>query len=75
MVLLSDGSVYSNPSFVKGIVDSLLLPADHKRLAEIGLVQATEWSMTHIYQVQRVVTFDVEILLSVELNVLCLRRV
>ena len=40
--LPSEGSAYSNPSFVKGVADSLLLPANHKRLANISPVQTAE---------------------------------
>ncbi|KAL5573741.1 hypothetical protein UlMin_023338 [Ulmus minor] len=46
----SDGSVYSDPSFVKDATEALLLPADRKRLSEIGPVQAAEWSCAHAYQ-------------------------
>ena len=49
--LQSDGSTYFDLSFVNGVAESLLLPADHKRLAEIGLVQTVEWSMAHVFQV------------------------
>ena len=70
-----DGSMYSNPLFVKGVAESLLLPTDRKRLAEIRPVQTTEWSMVHVFQIRHVVTFDVKILLSIEINVLCLCRV
>ena len=38
----SDGSAYSDPSFVKDATEALLLPADRKRLAEINLVQSAE---------------------------------
>ena len=33
-----DGSAYSDPSFVKELSETLLLPADRKRLVDIGLV-------------------------------------
>ncbi|KAL5582334.1 hypothetical protein UlMin_014776 [Ulmus minor] len=46
----SGRSVYSDPSFVKDATKALLLPADRKRLSEIGPVQAAEWSCTHAYQ-------------------------
>ncbi|KAL5543291.1 hypothetical protein UlMin_011001 [Ulmus minor] len=46
----SDGSVYSDPSFVKDATEALLLPADRKRLSEIGPVQSAEWSCAHAYQ-------------------------
>ena len=49
--LPTDGSAYSDPSFVKELSEALLLPADRKRLADIGPVQPVEWSMAHIYQV------------------------
>ena len=49
--LLTDGSAYSDPSFVKELSETLLLPADHKRLIDIGPVQSVEWSMAHLYQV------------------------
>ena len=40
--LPTDGSAYSDPSFVKDVTEALLLPADRKRLNEIGPVQSTE---------------------------------
>ncbi|KAL5580186.1 hypothetical protein UlMin_012628 [Ulmus minor] len=46
----SDGSVYSDPSFVKDATEALLLPEDRKRLSEIGPVQSAEWSCAHAYQ-------------------------
>ena len=49
--LLADGFAYSDPSFVKELSETLLLPTDRKRLADIGPVQSVEWSMAHIYQV------------------------
>ena len=49
--LLSDGSAYSDPSFVKELSETLLLPADHKKLVDIGPVQSVEWSMAYLYQV------------------------
>ncbi|KAL5580801.1 hypothetical protein UlMin_013243 [Ulmus minor] len=48
--LPTDGSAYSDPSFVKELSETFLLPADHKRLVDIGPVQSIEWSMAHIYQ-------------------------
>ena len=47
----ANGSAYSDPSFVRDVADTLLLPADHKRLTDIGLVQSAEWSMAHIYNI------------------------
>ena len=49
--LPADGSAYSDPSFVKELSETLLLPADRKRLVDIGPVQSVEWSMAHLYQV------------------------
>ena len=49
--LPADGSAYSDPSFVKELSETLLLPADCKRLVDIRPVQSVEWSMAHIYQV------------------------
>ena len=49
--LPADGSAYSNPSFVTELSDTLLLPADRKRMVDIGPVQSVEWSMAHLYQV------------------------
>ncbi|KAL5552582.1 hypothetical protein UlMin_039983 [Ulmus minor] len=46
----SDGSVYSDLSFVKDATEALLLPTDQKRLSEIGPVQSAEWSCAHAYQ-------------------------
>ncbi|KAL5574014.1 hypothetical protein UlMin_023611 [Ulmus minor] len=48
--LPADGSAYSDPSFVKELSETLLLPADRKRLADIRPVQSVEWSMAHLYQ-------------------------
>lgn len=39
MNLPLDGSTYSNPSFIKGVVDDLLLPADRKRFVDIRPAQ------------------------------------
>ena len=47
-----DGFAYSDPSFVKEATEALLLPADRKRLTEIGPVQSAEWSCAHTYQVR-----------------------
>ena len=49
--LPADSSAYSDPSFIKELSETLLLPADRKRLVDIGPVQSVEWSMAHIYQV------------------------
>ena len=49
----AEGSAYSDPSFVNEVTDSMLLPADRRRLNEIGPVKTTEWSLTHAYQVCR----------------------
>ena len=51
MTLPAEGSSYSDPSFVKDVTDAFLLPANHKRLNEIGLGQFVEWSLAHCYQV------------------------
>ena len=40
--LLLDRSAYSNPSFIKGVADDLLLLADHRRFTNIGPVQTAE---------------------------------
>ena len=40
--LPADGSTYLDPSFVKDLSEALLLPADCKRLVDIGLVQSVE---------------------------------
>ena len=48
----SDGCAYSDPSFVKYVTEVLLLPADRKRLAEIGPIQSAEWSLAHTYLVR-----------------------
>ena len=53
----SDGSAYSDPSFVKEATKALLLPVDRKRLAEIGPVQSAEWSCAHAYQVRMCMSF------------------
>ena len=49
--LPADRSAYSDPFFVKELSKTLLLPADRKRLVDIGLVQSIEWIMVHIYLV------------------------
>ncbi|KAL5565741.1 hypothetical protein UlMin_028905 [Ulmus minor] len=51
--LPADGSAYSDPSFVRELSETLLLPADRKRLVDIGPVQSVEWSMAHLYQERR----------------------
>ena len=38
MTLPAEGFAYSDPSFVKEVIEALLLPADRKRLNEIGPV-------------------------------------
>ena len=35
-----DGSAYSDPSFMKDVIESLLLPADRKRLNDFGPMQS-----------------------------------
>ncbi|KAL5573252.1 hypothetical protein UlMin_022849 [Ulmus minor] len=47
----AEGSAYSDPSFVNEVTEGMLLPADRKRLTEIGPLKTTEWSLTHAYQV------------------------
>ena len=42
MPMPSDGSAYSDPSFVKDAIEALLLLVDQKRLTEIGPVQSAE---------------------------------
>ena len=42
VTLPADGSAYSDPSFVKDLSEVLLLPANRKRLTDIGLVQSVE---------------------------------
>ena len=67
----SDGSAYSDPSFVKDGTEALLLPVDRKRLAEIGLVQSAGWSLAHVYQVRILyVVFDVFVYLTLLVLVL-----
>ena len=51
VTLPAEGCAYSDPSFVKDVTDALLLPADCKRLNEIGPMQSAEWSLAHCYQV------------------------
>ena len=58
MTLLVKGSAYSDPSFVNDVTEGLLLPADQKRLNEIGPVKTTEWSLAHAYQVNIYVISD-----------------
>ena len=45
------GSAYSDPSFVKELSETFLLPTDRKRLADIGPIQSVKWRVAHIYQV------------------------
>ena len=49
----AQGSAYSDPSFVNEVTDCMLLPADRRRLNEIGPVKTTECSLVHAYQVCR----------------------
>ena len=49
----AEGSAYSDHSFVNEVTEGMLLPADRKRLTEIGPVKTTEWSLAHAYQVRR----------------------
>ena len=49
----AEGSAYSDPLFVNEVTDCMLLPADRRRLNEIGPVKTTEWSLAHAYQVCR----------------------
>ena len=51
VTLPAEGSAYSDPSFVKEVTEGLLLPADRRRLNEIGPVKTAEWSLAHAYQV------------------------
>ena len=53
VALPAEGSAYSDPSFVNEVTEGMLLPADRKRLTEIGPVKTTEWSLAHAYQVCR----------------------
>ena len=38
----AEGSTYSDPSFVNEVTEGMLLPADWRRLNEIGPVKTTE---------------------------------
>ena len=58
MTLPAKGSAYSDPSFVKDVTEGLLLPADRKRLSEIGPVKSAEWSLAHTY---KYVVFEVSL--------------
>ena len=51
VTLPAKGSAYSDPSFIKDVTEGLLLPADRKRLNEIGPMKFAEWSLAHAYQV------------------------
>ena len=46
-----DESAYSDPCFIPTAADTLLLPANHRRLNDIGPIQATKWGIIHQYQV------------------------
>jgi len=52
VLMTSNRFVYLDPSFVKDATDALLLPADRKRLVEIGPVQSADWSLAYAYQVR-----------------------
>ena len=47
----TEGSAYSDPSFVNEVTEVMLLPADRRRLNEIGPAKTAEWSLAHAYQV------------------------
>ena len=49
VTLPAKGSTYSDPSFVKNVTEDLLLPANRKRLNEIGPIKTTDWSLAHAY--------------------------
>ena len=49
----AEGSTYSDPSFVNEVTERMLLPADRRRLNEIGHVKTKEWRLAHTYQVCR----------------------
>lgn len=49
----AEGSTYSDPLFVNEVTEGMLLPADRRRLNEIGPVKTVEWSLAHAYQVCR----------------------
>ena len=51
VTLPTKGTAYSDPLFVKDVTECLHLPADQKRLNEIGPIKTTEWSLAHAYQV------------------------
>ena len=54
---------------MKDVTEGLLLPADRKRLNEIGPVKTTEWSLAHAYQVNIYVISDYS--LFVLFNIIC----
>ena len=49
----AEGSTYSDVSFINEVTKGMLLPADRRRLNEIGPVKTTKWSLTQAYQVCR----------------------
>ena len=61
VTLLATGFTYSDPSFLKDVTDGLLMPADRKRLNEIGPVKTAEWSLAHAYQVSVIVISEISL--------------
>ena len=49
VTLPAEGSAYSDPLFVKEVIEGLLLPADWTRLNEIGPMKTVEQSLAHTY--------------------------
>ncbi|KAL5755914.1 hypothetical protein ACOSQ2_020660 [Xanthoceras sorbifolium] len=51
LVFSQDASAYSDVGSMLPQVERLLLPEDKNRLKEIGLSQAADWSLGHLFQV------------------------
>ncbi|KAL5816358.1 hypothetical protein ACOSQ3_024736 [Xanthoceras sorbifolium] len=51
LVFPQDASAYSNVGSILPQVERLLLPEDKSRLKEMGLSQAADWGLGHLFQV------------------------
>ncbi|KAL5865048.1 hypothetical protein ACOSQ3_002562 [Xanthoceras sorbifolium] len=50
LVFPQDASAYSNVGSILPLVERLLLPEDKSRLREMGLSQAADWGLGHLFQ-------------------------
>ncbi|KAL5773306.1 hypothetical protein ACOSQ2_013230 [Xanthoceras sorbifolium] len=51
LVFPQDASAYSDVGSILPLVERLLLPEDKSRLREMGLSQAADWGLGHLFQV------------------------